>query len=95
MLNIIWSQPAQDDRKAIFSYWNKRNQSFAYSQKLNAQFEATLALLAEFPNLSKATDMDNVRVKIVMPYCLFFEVNDGNLVVLAIRHTRQENNKLS
>ena len=32
---IVWSFRAQDDRKMIFKYWDKRNKSRFYSIKLN------------------------------------------------------------
>lgn len=35
---LIWTEDAQNDRKEIFGYFNNRNKSKKYSQKLNLLF---------------------------------------------------------
>lgn len=35
---VIWSIEARNSRKNIFEYWNNRNKSKVYSNKLNALF---------------------------------------------------------
>lgn len=39
---IIWTKRAQNDRYSIFNYWNKRNKSKSYSQKLNNLFISSI-----------------------------------------------------
>ncbi len=50
---IIWSRKAQNDRKEIFRYWNKRNKSKLYSKKLNKLFKEAVKLISEYPEIGK------------------------------------------
>lgn len=89
---LIWSKKAQQDRKDIFEYWNTRNQSTLYSQKLNRLFKKTLAFACEFPQLGKPTDYDeHIRVCFVRDYLLFYEILPNEILVLRIWHGKQEN----
>lgn len=39
---IVWTLEALETKTAIFSYWNNRNKSTLYSQKLNIHFKEAL-----------------------------------------------------
>ena len=62
---IVWTFQAQDDRKRIFQYWNARNKSNLYAQKLNRLFTESLKLVCKRPLIGKRTNVLNVRAKIV------------------------------
>jgi toxin YoeB len=82
---IVWTQKANQERKEILAYWIERNQSKAYSIKLNKLIKESLRLAAQYPNTGKKTTLKkNVRVKIVRDYLLFYEINETTLVVLTI-----------
>jgi addiction module RelE/StbE family toxin len=78
---IIWSIRAQNDRKAIFAYWNKHNKSNAYSKKLNRLFNEAIRLLSEHPHIGRTTILDNVHVKVVRDYLIIYEVTDQQVIV--------------
>jgi plasmid stabilization system protein ParE len=46
---IVWTATAQNDRKAIYTYWNNRNQSTVYSRKLHQLLTQILQLLQNLP----------------------------------------------
>ena len=81
---IIWTQKAQLERTVILAYWIERNKSKTYSIKLNKLFIETLRILAKQPSLGRKTDVNNVRVKVVRDYLLFYETSETELIVLSV-----------
>lgn len=86
---IIWTQKAIQSRKSIFKYWNSRNKSTAYSKKLNSQFLLALNLISKFPKIAIASEIKDVRLKVVSNYYLIYLLTDNEIVVLDIWDTRQ------
>ncbi|MCW3108330.1 MAG: addiction module toxin, RelE/StbE family [Segetibacter sp.] len=59
----MWPLSAQDDRKEIFTYWNNRNKSKAYSKKLHVLFNEAIKLISKFPQIGSPTEIENIRIK--------------------------------
>lgn len=91
---IIWSRRAQNDRFAIFDYWNKRNKSKTYSKKLNKLFIAAVEFVAIHPNTGKLTERKNVRIKFVSHFALLYKVKINQIDVLSVFDTRQNPEKI-
>jgi len=85
---IIWSVNAQAIKKSIFFYWNNRNKSTTYSERLELIFKETLKRVAIFSNGSLATNNMNVRFVLTGDYYLIFEITDTAIIVLDIWDTR-------
>lgn len=83
---IVWTKRAKLELIDIFEYWNNRNKSNFFSVKLNTLIQEQLILLLQFPNIGKKTDIQNVFVKIIQNYLLYYEIIDDKLYVLSIRH---------
>lgn len=81
---IIWTKNAQRDRFAIFSYWNNRNKSNAYSRKLNEIIKESLSLISNHPKIGKLTDKENVRAKVLKDYLIIYEITLKEIVVLTL-----------
>lgn len=88
-LKIVWSIDAQISRRLIFEYWNKRNKSRVYSNKLNLLFNDSLKQAALLHETGKPTELKNIRLKIVSHFELIYEVSDTKITVLDIWDTRQ------
>lgn len=86
---VIWTIKAQKDRISIFSYWNNRNKSNIYSQKLNQLFIDSIKIICRHPNIGIETDSENVRVKIVRDYLIFYEITKYHIHILTIWDSRQ------
>ena len=93
-LQVVWSIRAQSDRKEILDFWRRRNKSNTYSRKLNQLFKKSVEIIRDFPQIGKHTEDDNVRVKIVKDYLIFYELTETNLIILTIFDTRQDPEKL-
>lgn len=91
---IRWSRRSQDDRKAIYSYWNEKNQSKAYSKKLNKLFIEAVELLSIHPQLGRKSTEKEVRIKVVKDYLILYKFTDTELWVMAIFDSRQDPEKL-
>jgi addiction module RelE/StbE family toxin len=92
---IVWTHKANEERKEILAYWIERNQSKTFSIKLNNLIRETLQLTALHPNSGRKTTVENVRVKIIRDYLLFYEINKTTLVVLTIWDERRSDKTLN
>ena len=92
---VVWSLRAQSDRKQILDYWRLRNRSNTYSRKLNQVFKESVEIIRDFPIIGKLTEDDNVRVKIVKDYLIFYEHTETKLTILTIWDSRQDPEKLN
>lgn len=86
---IIWTERAQEERKEIFTFWNKHNKSSSYSRKLNELIKESLKLICRHPFIGKPTNKENVRVKILKDYLIIYEFTQDKIIVLSIWDSRQ------
>jgi toxin YoeB len=86
---IIWTEKAQNDRIAIFTYWNNRNKSVLFSKKLHELIKESLQLICRHPMIGKPTKMENVRVKVLRDYLIIYEITEKEIIVLSIWDCRQ------
>ena len=87
---ITWTHRAHSDRKEILLYWKDRNQSSAYSKKLNTLFKTAIDLIAAHPNIGRKTNIERVRVKLVRDYLLFYEIAEEEIFILTIWDNRRK-----
>ena len=83
---IIWSRKAQVELIEILEYWINRNKSNTFSIKLNELVDQQLKLLTENPKIGRKTDIENVYIKVIHKYLLYYELVENELHVLTIRH---------
>ena len=91
---ISWSRPAQHDRRTIFTYWNKNNQSNLYSRKLNRLFNEAIITLSKYPFIGRSSAILNVHIKVVRDYLIVYEVLNEEIVILRIWDGRQDSGRL-
>jgi addiction module RelE/StbE family toxin len=91
---VIWSANAQEDRKAIFTYWNNNNKSKVYSRKLNRLFNEAIERLKSHPFASRKTIIPNVHVKIVRQYLIVYEVTEIEIIIHTIWDGRRNPDEL-
>ena len=89
---VRWSQRSVKDRKEIFTYWNQKNQSNAYSQKLQQLFKHTAKLLSESPYLGYTVQNHDIRIITVLNYLLLYEIKEDCIYILTIWDGRRNPN---
>ena len=92
---IIWTERAQKERIAIFIFFNNRNKSSVYSKKLNELIKESLILISKHPLIGKRTNKENVRVKVLKDYLIFYEITVNEIVVLSLWDCRQNPDELN
>ncbi|NDP26925.1 MAG: type II toxin-antitoxin system RelE/ParE family toxin [Flavobacterium sp.] len=88
-LKIVWSIDAQVSRRSIFEYWNKRNKSRVYSNKLNILFNESINQVSLLHETGKPTEFKNIRLKFVSHFEVIYHVSDTKITILDIWDTRQ------
>ena len=86
---ITWTYKSQEDRKEILRYWQLNNQSDIYSKKLNGLFKKAIALIGAHPHIGRRTNIENVRVKLVRDYLIFYEERESQIFILSIWDNRR------
>ena len=61
-LKVFWTQTAKEQRDYIFDYWNKRNKSTNYSEKLNISIRERISLLKNHPEIGKEVDFKTQKL---------------------------------
>lgn len=92
---ITWTLKAQQDRKEILRYWQVHNQSSTYSKKLNQLIGKALTLIAAHPHIGRRTNIENVRVKLVRDYLIFYEESGEKIFILSIWDNRRNPDEIS
>lgn len=87
---VIWSLDAKRAKFEILEYWNERNKSKAYSKKLNHLFINSIKTIQSYPFAGKKTQIENVRLRVVRDYMIFYEINEKQIRILIIWDTRRD-----
>lgn len=88
-LKIIWTRNAVAHLKDILNYWEGRNGTSLYSDKLYKLFENGLNVLSRYPSSGTATNNDLIRKKTIRDYFIYYSFNESNLTVLGIVDMRR------
>lgn len=86
---LIWTHRAVNDKISIYQYWNKRNKSKTYSSKLDKLFSNSAKLLCDFPHSGLITDCQDIKLKTVRNYQLFYKIYDDSIAILTVWDSRQ------
>ncbi len=91
---VVWTAPAEKDRKEILAYWLERNGTPAYSVKLFDRFNTAIARTKEHPYIGRPSDIKGIRVLSVLDYLIFYEVMADAIVVHHLWDARRDLRKL-
>ncbi len=76
------------------SFWNERNKSTAYSEKLIIKINERINLLKNNPQLGKKTDFLNTRIMSLGHYSIIYRKIDNRIVITGFWDNRQNPSKL-
>ena len=86
---LIWSEPAQINIDDIVDYYNRRNGSPTYSNRLTLEFRERMNMVVANP-YSGQRWMDDFRYVIVKPFQLFYYVTKTEVIVAAVWDARRD-----
>ena len=90
---VIWSSKANQELIQILDYFNKRNGSTAYSQKLLNHIEISLTTLLKSEFIGRLTSNKRTRVLVLNNYLIFYESGEKTINVLSFWDNRQNPKK--
>lgn len=69
-----------------------RHQSPGGADKLASRLQRLIAMLPDFPQMGRATQLNALRVILAnpYPYLVFYEVTDDEIVIVGFRHAHQD-----
>ena len=91
---IVWTEKANIERQHILEFWMENNKSKIYSLKLDKLLIATIRDISKKPTIGRKTEFENVRVKIVREYLIFYEIIKKEIVILSVWDGRREKKNL-
>jgi plasmid stabilization system protein ParE len=86
---IVWSHRARIKLYDILNFYNKRNQSNSYSNKLYKRLTKEIVLLKKHPDLGITTEIETVRGLIIGDYIIFYQVTETMIIVHNVWDCRQ------
>jgi len=90
---IDWSERARKELFEILKYWTKRNKSKTYSEYLNRLLLESVEIVAELPESGKPTKFNNIRIKIVRDYLVYYRIEVEYIEVITIWDSRRNPKK--
>lgn len=87
---VVWSRLDHSDKVQILDYWIQRNKPTDYSKRLNQLFEDIADLISKCSKIGKATEIQDIRVKVVLHYFFTHRETESRIEVLTIWDSRQD-----
>ena len=78
---LIWSKNSIKERNEIFDYWNNRNKSKKFSQKLYHLFIKSIEPLKDNPEIGILNNKYHFRYILVKEYLIFYDYNDAEIII--------------
>lgn len=91
---IVWTLTATKQRREILEYWNNRNKSTNYSEKIISFTKARLNIVLNNPLIGKKTDFPNTRVITLGHFSIFYQFNRKYIIITGFWDNRQDPKKL-
>ena len=91
---LIWSKNSIKERNEIFDYWNNRNKSKKFSQKLYHLFLNAIEPLKENPEIGILNNKNHFRYILVKEYLIFYDYNDAEIIIHKIWDGRRNHENL-
>ncbi|MAY83803.1 MAG: plasmid stabilization protein [Flavobacteriales bacterium] len=92
--NIEWADQAKQQFFDILEYWNLRNKSTSYSEKLIDIVDERLKYLSQYPKSSTKTNIPESRICVLGHYSIIYKVQKTQIYIMAFWDNRQDPRKL-
>lgn len=89
-MKVIWSLRSLNQIALTYHYWNNRNQSKLYSNKLERERLLAEKRISQNPLGFKKTSEKNIRVYIVEHFKLFYTIKGNEIYMLSFFDSRRK-----
>lgn len=90
---IIWSTRATVELRENLSFFNERNGSVLYSEKLLKEVENLMKMLSKNELIGRLCSNKKTRVIVKKVYLIFYEVQDDRIEILSFWNNLQDPKK--
>lgn len=88
--SIVWSSRAEREYLSIIQYWNNRNQSTAYSEKLIREVQKKEKyVLKSSATLAATYNGELRRVLVFRHYSIIYKITENDIYVVSFWDNRQ------
>jgi plasmid stabilization system protein ParE len=87
---IVWSNRAIKRLYGILEFYDQRNKSKTYSDKLFRLLQKEVKILLKFPEIGLKTTEETTRGLILGDYIVYYEITDDKIVIHTIWDARQD-----
>ena len=87
---VVWQPRATKELYEILEFYNNRNGSAEYSERLASKMEYRLSLVGENFQIGEKVDEKNVRRTVVENYVIYYWITPDSVAVLSIRDARRK-----
>jgi len=91
---VVWTRNSEIQLQNILGFYNRRNKSIFYSEKIYVKFKTKLNTTIENPEIGIKTKLNNIRGLIVDNFILYYEILPDKIMVLKVWDCRQNHEKL-
>ncbi|HMP29561.1 MAG TPA: type II toxin-antitoxin system RelE/ParE family toxin [Saprospiraceae bacterium] len=88
-LRVVWTKNSLEHLEDILTYWEQRNRSKTYSEKLYKLFQNGIDGLTRNPETGSKTNNLQIRKKTIRDYFVYYSFDEINLIVLGIVDMRR------
>lgn len=85
-LKIEWTKKSLDHLEEILNYWEVKNGSRTYSNKLYFLIQEGLEILSRYPDSGRQTDNPRLKKKNIRDYFIYYTFNDTYLTVIGLSY---------
>ena len=87
---IIWSNRAIKRLYGILEFYDQRNKSKIYSNKLYRFLQKEVKILLKFPEIGLKTTEETTRGLIIGDYIIYYEITDDMIILHTIWDSGQD-----
>jgi plasmid stabilization system protein ParE len=87
---IVWSNRAIKRLYGILEFYNQRNKSKSYSNKLYQTIHNQVKVLIKFPEIGLKTTEETTRGLIVEDYIVYYQITEYKVIIHTIWDCRQD-----
>ena len=87
---IVWTKTAIKQRREILKYWQLKNKSFNYPEKIIRLTRKRISIILKNPLAFKKTNFLDTRESAMGYFSIYYKITDTQLIITAFWDNRQD-----